>query len=86
MRQSTKHTIAQRLLALLGLALFAGPIWVPALHSVPSAVLIVGLVLLCFAIASGMGLGPWGRYYSSLCVAENDAALKSLEPRQPWQE
>jgi hypothetical protein len=85
MRQSTKHAIAQRLLALVGFVLFVGPIWVPEFHSISGAVLVTGFVLLCFAIVSGMGIGPWGRYYSSLYVAENDATLISLEPKQPWQ-
>jgi len=85
MRKSTKHAIAQRLLAVVGLLLFLAPIWFAGLHSIPSYVLIFGFILLAFAIVSGLGFGPWGRYYSSLCVTEHEATLKSLEVKQPWQ-
>ena len=85
MRRSAKHAIAQRLLAAVGLLLFLAPIWFSRLHSTPSYVLIFGFILLAFSIISGMGFGPWGRYYSSLCAAEHETALKSLEVKQPWQ-
>lgn len=85
MRKSTKHAIAQRLLALGGLLLFLTPIWLTGLHSTPSYVLVFGFILLTFSIISSMGFGPWGRYYSSLYLAEHEAALKSLKAKQPWQ-
>ena len=85
MRKSTKHAIAQRLLALVGLLLFLAPIWFSELHSTPSYILVFGFILLAFAIISSMGIGPWGRYYSSLCIVEHEDALKSLEVKQPWQ-
>lgn len=85
MRKSTKHAIAQRLLGLVGLALFLAPIVSGDLHSTPTVLLALGFLLLGFAILSGMGLAPWGRHYSSLYVAESEAKLKSLEAKQSWQ-
>jgi hypothetical protein len=85
MRKSTIHAIAQRLLAAIGLMLFLAPILLAGLHSTPSYILVFGFILLAFAIISGMGFGPWGRYYSLLCVAEREAELKSLGVKHPWQ-
>ena len=85
MRKSTKHAIAQRLLALVGFALFAAPIWFRELDCVPPVIPLVGWLMLTFGILSASGIGPWGRYYSALVVTDNDAYLKSLEPKQPWQ-
>ena len=85
MKLSTKHAVAQRILALVGFALFIVPIWVNELGFYPPALLFIGFAILLFAILSGSGVGPWGRYYSSLVVSENEALLKSLEPKQPWQ-
>ena len=61
MRKSKKHAIAQRLVAAVGLLLFLAPILVTELHSTPSFVLILGFILLAFAIISSMGFGSWGR-------------------------
>lgn len=85
MKLSTKHAIAQRILALVGFALFIVPNWFQELSFNPPVLLFIGFAVLLFAILSASGVGPWGRYYSSLVVSENEALLKSLEPKQPWQ-
>lgn len=85
MRRSTKHAIAQRLLALVGFTIFAAPIWFRELDCVPLVIPLLGWLILTFAILSATGIGPWGRYYSALVVADHDAYRKSLEPKQPWQ-
>lgn len=85
MKRSTRHAIAQRLLSLLGVALFAGPLWVQQLSFIAPVFQMLGLLLLIFAVLSGLGLGPWGRYYSAHVVSEHEAYLKKLEPKQPWQ-
>jgi hypothetical protein len=85
MRRSTKHAIAQRLLGLFGVALFAGPMWFHGLGFVPPTIQLMGLPILFFAMLSAFGIGPWGRYFKALFVADNEAYIKSLEPKQPWQ-
>lgn len=85
MRKSTKHAIAQRLLAVVGGMLFIAPIWLAELHSTSIYITIFGMILSVFATFSATGCGPWGRYYLSLYLAEHEAALKSLEAKQPWQ-
>jgi hypothetical protein len=84
-KKSTGHAIAQRLVGLLGITLFAGPLWVQQLSCIAPTFQMLGFLLLIFALLSGWGIGPWGRHYSGLVVAEYDAYLKSLEPKQPWQ-
>lgn len=86
MRSSTKHAIAQRLLGLVGVTLFAGPMWFRELGFVPPALQLLGLLLLFFGILSAFGVGPWGRYYTTLVVSDNETYLKSLEGKQPWQQ
>lgn len=85
MKKSTKHAIAHRLLGLAGVSLFAGPLWFRELGFVPPALQLLGLLMLFVGVLSASGRGPWGRHYSALVVAEHEAYLKSLEPRQPWQ-
>jgi hypothetical protein len=86
MRSSTKHAIAQRLLGLVGVALFAGPMWFHELSFVSPVLQLLGLLLLFFGILSAFGVGPWGRYYSAIVVSDNEAYLKTLEVKQPWQQ
>jgi hypothetical protein len=86
MRPSTKHAIAQRLLGLVGVALFAGPMWFRELNFVPPALQLLGLLMLFLGTFSAFGVGPWGRYYTTLAVSDNEAYLKSLEVKQPWQQ
>jgi hypothetical protein len=86
MRTSTKHAIAQRLLGLVGVALFAGPMWSRELSFVPPSLQLLGLFLLFFGILSAFGVGPWGRYYSAIVATDNEANLKTLEVKQPWQQ
>ena len=85
MRTSTKHAVAQRLLGLVGVALFAGPMWFRVLGFVPPAFQLLGLPILFFGIISAFGVGPWGRYYKAVLIADNEAYLKSLEPKLQWQ-
>jgi hypothetical protein len=86
MRKSTKHAIAQRLLGLAGFTIFIEPIWFAESTIFPPVVLFIGFVIFAFSILSASGIGPWGRYYSALVVADNETALKSLEPKHPWQQ
>ena len=86
MRKSTRHAIAQRLVALIGFVLFAAPIWFRELDSVPPILPLLGLATLLFGILSGWGVGPWGSHYKDLLLEEHEAYLKSLEPGQPWQQ
>ncbi len=85
MNRSTRHAIAQRLLGLAGVALFAGPMWFQVLRFIPPALQLLGLLMLFVGIISAYGIGPWGRNYRKLLNAEREAYIKSLEPRQPWQ-
>jgi hypothetical protein len=85
MRKSTKHAIAQRLLALVGFLMSLAPVWLTELHSTTIYVMIFGMILSFFAIFSGRGRGPWGRYYLSLYLEEHEVALKYLKAKQPWQ-
>ena len=85
MKPSTKHAIAQRILALVGFAFFITPIWFKEFISFPKVFLFLGLFVLSFCVFSALGFGPWGRYYSALVVSENESFLKLLEPNQPWQ-
>jgi hypothetical protein len=85
MRKSTKHAIAQRILALFGVTLFAGPMWFHGLQWIPPALQLLGLPIVFFATISVFGFGPWGRYYNEIIVTDNETYLKSLEPKQPWQ-
>ena len=86
MRKSTKHAIGQLLLGLAGIALFAGPMWLHKFDCIPPTLQLTGLLFLFFAILSAIGVGSWGRYYSALVVSDNEAHLKSLEVKQPWQQ
>ncbi len=85
MNRSTRHAIAQRLVGLAGVTLFAGLLWFQALAFVPPAVQLLGLLMLAAGVFSGMGIGPWGSHYKKLLMADREAYLRSLEPRQPWQ-
>jgi hypothetical protein len=85
MKNSTKHAMAQRLLGLLGLILFAGPNWFKSLNFIPNPVQYFGLFVIFFANLSAFGVGKWGRHYSSLCVSEREEENRKLEPKQPWQ-
>jgi hypothetical protein len=86
MKTSTKHALAQRLLAALGLALFLGPVWrIPYLESVPSWLLLTGFAILFFSILSAFGIGPWGRALNRACAIEDPEYRRSLEPKCPWQ-
>jgi uncharacterized membrane protein len=85
MQRSTKHAIAQRLLGLVGIVLFAGPIWFRELDFVPPFILLLGWLMLMFGMLSSFGIGPWGRYFKAILAADNEAYFKSLEPKQPWQ-
>ena len=67
-------------------ALFAGPMWFRELGFVPPALQLLGLLLLFSGILSAFGVGPWGRYYSKIVVSDNEAYLRSLEVKQPWQQ
>lgn len=85
MRRSTKHALAQRLLGLFGVALFAGPMWFHGLSFISPEIQLLGLPILFFAILSAFGIGPWGSYFKALFAADHESYLKSLEPKQPWQ-
>ena len=86
MRKSTKHAIAQRVLALFGVTLFAGPMWFHVLDWIPPALQLLGWPIAFFAAISVLGFGPWGRYYNTVLIADNETYLKTLEPKQPWQQ
>jgi hypothetical protein len=72
-------------LGLSGLALSTGPLWFQALGFIPPVLQLLGWLMLFIAVLSGTGIGPWGRYYSSLVVSDRASYLKTLEPKQPWQ-
>lgn len=77
MRASTKHAIAHRLVALIGCIIFIGPLWdIPGLTQVNPLLVLLGLLLLWFGLLSSAGVGPWGRHYKSLYIAEHKASLK----------
>ena len=86
MRSSTKHAIAQRLLALLGFMFFVGPMLFQGLGFLDSPIfLLLGWIMFIIGIVSAWGVGPWGRYFERQYLAEHDAYLQTLEPKQPWQ-
>jgi hypothetical protein len=88
MKRSTKHLIAQRVVALLAFVVFIGAlkIWpIPFVSEWPNWVGLLGLAVLFAAILSGFGIGPWGRAVKVFLTQEDGASRASLEPNHPWQ-
>lgn len=76
MKPSTKHQIAQRVLALVAFLVFVGAlkIWrIPFLETLPDWVGLVGLAAMFIAVLSALGFGPWGRTVTRLISAEDKA-------------
>ena len=79
MRPSTKHAIAQRSVALLGFLLFMGPTWdIPIARHAPAWGGLLGLGILFFSILSATGVGPWGKRYKKLYLAEHQTSLTQI--------
>jgi hypothetical protein len=88
MKRSTKHLIAQRVVALLAFVVFIGAlkIWpFPLVSEWPNWVGLLALAVLFAAILSALGIGPWGRAVKASLTQENQMYHASLEPHQPWQ-
>lgn len=76
MQGSTKHAIAHRLVALIGFVVFVGPVWFIPSVTVNPLLVLLGLLLMAVGILSSMGVGPWGRHYKKLYIAEHKASIK----------
>ncbi len=85
MKKSTKHGLAMRFLALLGVSPMISPYFGVDLYSVPIGIVIFCMLVASFAVISGFGIGPWGRYYNSLIVKEDEEYRTTLITKQPWE-
>jgi hypothetical protein len=88
MRLSTKHLLAQRVIALMAFLVIIGAlkIWpIPLLEELPCWVGLLAFAIFAGVIVSSIGFGPWGHYVNKLAVLEDEQYRESLKPKQPWQ-
>ena len=87
MKKTIKVELQIRFVAAIGVGLIIYSTWIQPLGLFSCIAIYIGLILLAFAFASGLGIGPLGSKLKELYVIEDKIDReKYRKAKQPWEE